>query len=126
MLIYCRSSSYNLNNNLSSYTFQRPLQPLSDTLSSAVYQTFEKDRVKYENYRSAIGAAVVNLIDELNLNIINVFVLGAGRGPLVSEAIKVVDELKQIRRSVILLKIVAVEKNSNAFVTLQYCNEKMY
>jgi protein arginine N-methyltransferase 5 len=37
---------------------QAPLQPLMDDLSSATYETFEADPVKYKSYEDAIVAAL--------------------------------------------------------------------
>ena len=37
---------------------QVPLQPLKDNLQSGTYEIFEKDPVKYEEYRKAILAAI--------------------------------------------------------------------
>lgn len=37
---------------------QAPLQPLGDHLESAVYETFEKDPVKYKLYQGAFEEAV--------------------------------------------------------------------
>jgi type II protein arginine methyltransferase len=39
-------------------TLQAPLQPLMDNLESQIYETFEKDPVKYANYQAAIGKAL--------------------------------------------------------------------
>ncbi|THV03227.1 PRMT5-domain-containing protein [Dendrothele bispora CBS 962.96] len=83
---------------------QAPLQPLMDNLQSITYQTFEQDPVKYKNYEEVIatfsGFSVV-------------CVAGAGRGPLVARC------LSAIQRSNREAFIYAVEKNPNAFVTLQ-------
>ncbi|KAG9314881.1 protein arginine N-methyltransferase [Chiua virens] len=89
---------------------QNPLQPLMDNLQSITYQTFEQDPVKYYNYEEAIYRALVEWPDTERIVIC---VAGAGRGPLVSRS------LKAIRRSKKEAFIYAVEKNPNAFVTLQ-------
>ncbi|KAI3618068.1 shk1 kinase-binding protein 1 [Moniliophthora roreri] len=81
---------------------QAPLQPLMDNLHSITYQTFEQDPVKYRNYEEAIYRALV------------ICVAGAGRGPLVARS------LRAIERSKRNAFIYAVEKNPNAFVTLQH------
>jgi len=39
---------------------QAPLQPLMDDLSSATYETFESDPVKYRLYEDAITAALTD------------------------------------------------------------------
>ncbi|KAL1673674.1 PRMT5 arginine-N-methyltransferase-domain-containing protein [Schizophyllum commune] len=89
---------------------QAPLQPLMDNLQSATYETFERDPVKYHQYEEAIFAAVSDRKDVENLTIC---VAGAGRGPLVARALNALQRAKKDA------KIIAVEKNPNAFVTLQ-------
>ncbi|KII89931.1 hypothetical protein PLICRDRAFT_40111 [Plicaturopsis crispa FD-325 SS-3] len=89
---------------------QAPLQPLMDNLASVTYQTFEQDPVKYRNYEEAIYRA---LIDWPPNDRIIICVAGAGRGPLVARS------LAAIQRSNRKAFIYAVEKNPNAYVTLQ-------
>ncbi|KAF8557423.1 PRMT5-domain-containing protein [Imleria badia] len=89
---------------------QNPLQPLMDNLQSITYQTFEQDPVKYHNYEEAIYRA---LVDWPDTDRIVICVAGAGRGPLVSRSLKAIQRAK--KEAVIY----AVEKNPNAFVTLQ-------
>lgn len=89
---------------------QAPLQPLMDNLQSATYETFERDPVKYHQYEEAIFCAVSDLQDVENLIIC---VAGAGRGPLVARALNALQRAKKDA------KIYAVEKNPNAYVTLQ-------
>ncbi|KAH8100111.1 PRMT5-domain-containing protein [Cristinia sonorae] len=89
---------------------QAPLQPLMDNLQSMTYNTFEQDPVKYRNYEEAIYRAVMEWPRPGTLVIC---VAGAGRGPLVARAISAVGRTK---REAIFY---AVEKNPNAFVTLQ-------
>lgn len=66
-------------------SFQMPLQPLAENLDSGTYAIFEEDSVKYDLYREAICHAIEDLVkitgEERN---IVVYLLGAGRGPLVS------------------------------------------
>ncbi|KAF7965889.1 hypothetical protein HWV62_41010 [Athelia sp. TMB] len=89
---------------------QAPLQPLMDNLQSLTYQTFEQDPVKYQNYEEAIYRA----LEEWPANDrIVICVAGAGRGPLVARC------LSAITRSRRQGFIYAVEKNPNAYVTLQ-------
>ncbi|KAI9259927.1 PRMT5 arginine-N-methyltransferase-domain-containing protein [Sporodiniella umbellata] len=73
---------------------QTPLQPLSCHLQNQLYETFEKDPIKYNQYEEQT-------------------VVGAGRGPLVNCC------LKAAQRADIGVHIHAIEKNPNAFVTLQ-------
>ncbi|KAI9061047.1 PRMT5-domain-containing protein [Trametes sanguinea] len=89
---------------------QAPLQPLMDNLQSITYHTFEQDPVKYRNYEEAIFLA---LSEWPNPGKVTLCVAGAGRGPLVARA------LKAIERSKREAFVYAVEKNPNAYVTLQ-------
>ncbi|EIN04806.1 PRMT5-domain-containing protein [Punctularia strigosozonata HHB-11173 SS5] len=92
---------------------QSPLQPLMDNLQSLTYQTFEKDPVKYRNYEEAVFKA---LVDWPAAEHVTICVAGAGRGPLVARCLTAAD---RARRKVVLY---AVEKNPNAYVTLQHRN----
>ncbi|KAF7374956.1 Protein arginine N-methyltransferase [Mycena sanguinolenta] len=89
---------------------QAPLQPLMDNLQSVTYQTFEQDPVKYHNYEEAIFQALVDWPGEEK---IIMCVAGAGRGPLVARS------LSAIERSGRDAFIYVVEKNPNAYITLQ-------
>ncbi|KAJ6531741.1 PRMT5 arginine-N-methyltransferase-domain-containing protein [Mycena capillaripes] len=89
---------------------QAPLQPLMDNLQSVTYQTFEQDPVKYHNYEEAIFHALVDWPGE---DKIILCVAGAGRGPLVARS------LSAINRSGRDVHVYAVEKNPNAYITLQ-------
>ncbi|KAG6844122.1 hypothetical protein H0H87_009609 [Tephrocybe sp. NHM501043] len=89
---------------------QAPLQPLMDNLQSVTYQTFEQDPVKYRQYEEAMYRALIEWQGEEPI----VFcVAGAGRGPLVARCLTAIE---RSRRSA---TIYAVEKNPNAYVTLQ-------
>ncbi|KAG6827203.1 hypothetical protein H0H92_012808 [Tricholoma furcatifolium] len=89
---------------------QAPLQPLMDNLQSVTYQTFEQDPVKYRQYEEAMYRALVEWTGD---DKIIICIAGAGRGPLVARC------LTAIERSERTASIYAVEKNPNAFVTLQ-------
>ncbi|KAF7312309.1 Protein arginine N-methyltransferase [Mycena indigotica] len=89
---------------------QAPLQPLMDNLQSVTYQTFEQDPVKYHNYEEAIYHAVLDWPGDHKIIIC---VAGAGRGPLVARS------LIAVQRAGRDAHIYAVEKNPNAYVTLQ-------
>ncbi|GBE88024.1 PRMT5-domain-containing protein [Sparassis latifolia] len=89
---------------------QAPLQPLMDNLQSVTYNTFEQDPVKYKQYEQAIFSA---LSDWRSREKIVICVAGAGRGPLVARCVAA---LKRARRDAY---IYAIEKNPNAYVTLQ-------
>ncbi|KAK8250993.1 arginine N-methyltransferase-like protein [Phyllosticta capitalensis] len=100
---------------------QAPLQPLTDNLESITYEVFEKDPIKYEWYERAIEAA---LKDWAALKkptssadgAVVVAVVGAGRGPLVTRA------LRASKNSGVRIQAWAVEKNPNAYVLLQRHN----
>ncbi|ESN96246.1 hypothetical protein HELRODRAFT_68344 [Helobdella robusta] len=94
---------------------QCPLQPLMDNLQSQTYEIFEKDPVKYTSYQQAIYLALLDKVKEESKDkiVLTVMVLGAGRGPLVTAALKAAAEAK------CLIKVYAVEKNPNAVVTLE-------
>lgn len=87
---------------------QIPLQPLKDNLDSLVYEVFETDDIKYQQYELAIYKAMKK-IDKTD---IVAMVVGAGRGPLVEKALKAAEQSKKY------VTIYAVEKNINAIVTL--------
>lgn len=90
---------------------QAPLQPLMDNLENDTYEGFERDPVKYRQYEEAVFQA---LCDRAGLkNSVEVFVCGAGRGPLVEGC------LRASKRAQVPIRLTAVEKNPNAFVTLQ-------
>ncbi|KAF2145834.1 uncharacterized protein K452DRAFT_220463 [Aplosporella prunicola CBS 121167] len=100
---------------------QSPLQPLADNLESITYEVFEKDPVKYEWYERAIEAALrdwkaQNKTTSSPDGSVVVAVVGAGRGPLVTRA------LKASASSGVKIDMWAVEKNPNAYVLLQRHN----
>jgi len=102
---------------------QSPLQPLSDNLESSTYEVFEKDPVKYSEYHKAMYAALKDrLTDEeaAKGKVVNLMVLGAGRGPLVRAALKAGEQSGRT------LKVYAVEKNPNAVVTLLDQKERLW
>ncbi|KAJ2440926.1 hypothetical protein GGF42_007464 [Coemansia sp. RSA 2424] len=98
---------------------QAPLQPLMDHLESAVYETFEMDLPKYDHYERAMLCAMQDLPramqgaprEELTL-----MVVGAGRGPLVTRA------LRAARQAARAVRVIAIEKNPSALVELQRRN----
>ncbi|KAJ7494686.1 PRMT5-domain-containing protein [Mycena galericulata] len=95
---------------------QAPLQPLMDNLQSVTYQTFEQDPVKYHNYEEAIFQALVDWPGRrknVGLAQLILCVAGAGRGPIVARSLKAIE---RSRRDAL---VYAVEKNPNAYVTLQ-------
>nr|CAD2199579.1 unnamed protein product [Meloidogyne enterolobii] len=106
---------------------QIPLQPLSNSLDSSVYNTFEQDKPKYLQYQKAIKTALEDLLLQ-NLENIILIVLGAGRGPLVNASLSAIAETRKTFKyqKEFSVKIYAVEKNPNAIISLQYCNEERW
>jgi protein arginine N-methyltransferase 5 len=94
---------------------QRPLQPLKDHLENSTYEVFEKDPVKYQQYETAVKMA---LQDRRHKSEITVTVVGAGRGPLVSCAIRAWLQLPPTERPVVLY-VFAIEKNPSAVIYLR-------
>ncbi|KAL0954806.1 hypothetical protein HGRIS_003752 [Hohenbuehelia grisea] len=91
---------------------QAPLQPLMDNLQSVTYQTFEQDPIKYRQYEEAMFRAIQDWPVDKKI----VFcVAGAGRGPLVHRCLIALERARPPRKA----QVYAVEKNPNAFVTLQ-------
>ncbi|KAF2202151.1 arginine N-methyltransferas-like protein [Delitschia confertaspora ATCC 74209] len=102
---------------------QSPLQPLSDNLESITYEVFEKDPIKYEWYERAIENALRDWKAQgkstsSGTSAVVVAVVGSGRGPLVTRA------LRASEKSGIPIKPYAIEKNPNAYVLLQRHNEE--
>lgn len=91
---------------------QSPLQPLMDNLESHTYEVFEKDPIKYSEYQRAMYEAIKDKTDRDWDKELILMVLGAGRGPLVRAALKAADTAGRN------IKVFAVEKNTNAVVTL--------
>lgn len=100
---------------------QSPLQPLTDNLESQTYEVFEKDPVKYDLYEQAIRKALRDWADQGKPasspdGQVVVAVAGAGRGPLVTRA------LRASEAEGVDIELWAVEKNPNAYVLLQRHN----
>lgn len=107
---------------------QSPLQPLSDNLESATYEMFEGDPVKYNLYEEAMFQAMsewkklgkpTSSLKGDNAELV-VTVAGAGRGPLVTRA------LRASERSGMPIQMWAVEKNQNAYVYLLRQNDTVW
>jgi len=114
---------------------QSALQPCFDNLEFATYEVFERDPVKYVRYREAVEYALLDkiqlgqLIIESNPNQPNqsifhplIFVVGAGRGPLVKASLEAVSNINKnegrLQGFIIAPKIIAVEKNPSAVLYL--------
>lgn len=101
---------------------QAPLQPLTVNLESITYEVFEKDPIKYEWYERATARALHDWVEQGKPTSNPdgrpvVAVVGAGRGPLVSRALKAASDVG------VDIDMWALEKNPNAFVLLQRHNE---
>ncbi|SPQ96445.1 unnamed protein product (mitochondrion) [Plasmodiophora brassicae] len=94
---------------------QVPLQPLADNLQSQTYEIFERDPVKYMQYEEAVFRVLSTRPAVGNAPSL-VMVVGAGRGPLVSAA------LRASSRASHPISVVAIEKNPSACVTLRGMN----
>ncbi|KAE8350379.1 PRMT5 arginine-N-methyltransferase-domain-containing protein [Aspergillus coremiiformis] len=104
---------------------QAPLQPLTVNLESITYEVFEKDPIKYEWYERAIAKALKDWAEQKKPTSnpdgrVVVAVVGAGRGPLVTRALKASAETG------VDIDLWAVEKNPNAFVLLQRHNINLW
>lgn len=104
---------------------QAPLQPLTVNLESITYEVFEKDPIKYEWYEKAICKALKDWAAQKKATShpdgkVILAVVGAGRGPLVTRA------LKASADAGVEIDLWAVEKNQNAFVLLQRHNETIW
>ncbi|KAL3472118.1 PRMT5 arginine-N-methyltransferase-domain-containing protein [Aspergillus californicus] len=104
---------------------QAPLQPLTVNLESITYEVFEKDPIKYEWYEKAIARALSDWTEQKKPTSnpdgrVVLAVVGAGRGPLVTRAIKA-----SVQAGV-EIDLWVVEKNPNAFVLLQRHNENFW
>ncbi|GMG99262.1 hypothetical protein Nepgr_001102 [Nepenthes gracilis] len=93
---------------------QSPLQPLMDNLEAQTYETFERDTVKYIQYKRAICKVLMDRIpdEKVSVETTVLMVVGAGRGPLIRASLQAAEETGR------KLDIYAVEKNPNAVVTL--------
>ncbi|WKX98253.1 hypothetical protein Q1695_013713 [Nippostrongylus brasiliensis] len=109
---------------------QVPLQPLADNLDSCIYNTFEQDPVKYRRYREAIELAIFDYGESSSRpESLVLYVLGAGRGPLVTcsiEAERNYNARFRGKRDRLRLEVYVVEKNPNAIVTLRFMNQNVW
>ena len=103
---------------------QVPLQPLTNNLESLTYEVFEKDPVKYDLYEEAIRKTLRDWVDQRKemsgQGKIVVAVVGAGRGPLVTRALRAAEAENAP------IDLWAVEKNPHAFVLLQRHNRNSW
>ena len=99
---------------------QFPLQPLMDNLEASTYEVFERDGAKYDLYEEAVHQC---LLDEMvkdeneegfhgEYGVTVLMVVGSGRGPIVSAALRAADRCGR------KMRVYALEKNPNAVITL--------
>lgn len=89
---------------------QIPLQPLGHHMDNSVYTTFEHDAPKYERYREAVSLFIQTECAARRREGARfvVVVLGAGRGPLITEVLNAaLDEDLSV-------DVIAIEKNPSA------------
>lgn len=101
---------------------QAPLQPLTVNLESITYEVFEKDPIKYAWYERAVARALHDWIEQGKPTSnpdgrVVVAVVGAGRGPLITRALKASEDVG------VEIDMWALEKNPNAFVLLERHNQ---
>lgn len=99
-----------------------PLQPLYDNLDSYTYEQFETDPIKYHAYQKAIELALIDKVpnEEITTKVVIIMVVGAGRGPLVRAA------LNASKKTEIKTKILIIEKNPNAILSLKALSEEIW
>ena len=95
---------------------QAPLQPLQDNLESGTYETFERDRAKYDTYEAAVAlalqdrAATAGAAGRKQV----VMVVGAGRGPLVRASVQA------SQKTGVHIQVYALDKNPHAVVAIEH------
>jgi len=99
-------------------SLQLPLQPLADEMGNAVYETFEHDRKKYDLYEEAVFRALTDMLNDDRSRPVILAVVGAGRGGLVDAILLAISRLELDGKE--KFSIACIEKNKNAFRTLQF------
>ncbi|KII67061.1 Protein arginine N-methyltransferase 5 [Thelohanellus kitauei] len=89
---------------------QTPLQPLAKNLESFIYEVFESDPIKYQQYEKALELYFNDCVQK-GKAFINLLLIGAGRGPLIDCVIRAAAQNN------VTFHLVALEKNENAFPT---------
>jgi type II protein arginine methyltransferase len=101
---------------------QPPMQPLSDNLDSRLSEGIETDPTKYEWYERAITHALTDWDEKQKPTSgpdkrVVIAVVGPGRGPLVTRALRASDATK------VPVEMWAVEKNPLTYVVLEQHNK---
>lgn len=108
---------------------QNPLQPLADNLETLVYEVFEKDPHKYNQYQLAIQRALEDRMlrhqeDGFNQGDVCpetvIMIVGAGRGPLIRATFNA-GELSGCP-----IRVIALEKNPHAVNTLRSLERELW
>ena len=104
---------------------------MADNLESLTYEVFENDKIKYDIYEESLYKAFmdkkrygrffqtkapVSTLQDCPMNSdeeIVVMYFGAGRGPLIRKG------LKAAERAQVKIKVIALDKNPNAIITLR-------
>ncbi|KAK6197377.1 methyltransferase family protein, partial [Scheffersomyces amazonensis] len=94
-----------------------PLQPLRDDLDSGIYDQFEKDITKYDQYEAAMDLAIDDLIGQYMLDPLVVLVVGPGNGGILDRLLKIVEA-----HPLCNFKVYAVEKNPKCYRILKTYN----
>ena len=99
---------------------QAPLQPLQDNLESGTYETFERDRAKYDAYEAAVARALQDRGGRpaaeggADAGHQVVMVVGAGRGPLVRASVRA------SQKTGVRIRVYALDKNPHAVVAIEH------
>lgn len=96
---------------------QAPLQPLQDNLESGTYETFERDRAKYDAYEAAVARALQDRAAAgagTDASHQVVMVVGAGRGPLVRASVRA------SQKTGVRIRVYALDKNPHAVVAIEH------
>ncbi|KAI8876437.1 PRMT5-domain-containing protein [Backusella circina FSU 941] len=96
---------------------QVPSQPMGHHDNDQAYQVLEIDIAKYQLYEQAIHQALLDYPDQ---ELITIVIVGAGRGPLVNCCL---NASKLTGRPI---RVYAIEKNPQVYVTLQKQKETMW
>ncbi|KAK6460213.1 methyltransferase family protein, partial [Scheffersomyces coipomensis] len=98
-----------------------PLQPLRDDLDISIYEQFEQDFIKYNQYEKAIELSILDLIatNKFNSTAIKIIIIGPGKGGILHKLINVVNKFSHQT-----FKIYAFEKNIKCIPYLHKYNQQ--
>uniref|UniRef100_A0A914ZAG4 Protein arginine N-methyltransferase n=1 Tax=Panagrolaimus superbus TaxID=310955 RepID=A0A914ZAG4_9BILA len=101
-----------------------PMETIWRDLSSTEYDSMESDKCKYNLYGEALTKVLQSLSITFNHGIV-IYILGAGRGGLISVCMEVIKNRIQVNLHN-LISIIAVEKNPHAVMSMSYKNESLW